>query len=78
MSTTKPAIITHDVQEWPTITVRYWDHVGDGPGRINDCFGNSFTAEIKARTTEEARRKFYVWHQKNRKGTAFPRIHSIG
>lgn len=69
--------IEYDVQEWPTIVVRYWDHRNDA-GRINDCFGNSLTVGIKARNNSEARRKFYTWHSKNRVGAAYPRIHSIG
>jgi hypothetical protein len=60
--------------KWPTITVRFWDH----DPRVNDCFGNTSKCEVKARTCPEARRKFYDWHQKHRKGQTFPRIHSIG
>lgn len=65
--------------KWPTFIIRYWDHfTNNGIGRINDCWGNSHKVELKARTHDEARAKFYGWHRKNRKGTDFPRIHSIG
>ncbi len=63
---------------WPIHTIRYWDHTSNSAGRVNDCFGNSVSHQVKARTTTEARRKFHAWHGKCRKGQEFPRIHSIG
>ena len=63
---------------WPIMTVRYWDHASDSFGCVNDCFGNSFKVQVKARTRQEAERKFLHWHKKERKGQGLPRIHSIG
>lgn len=41
------------VNYWTNRTVRFWDHYRG----VNDCFGNSRTRTVKARTDAEAVRK---------------------
>lgn len=42
---------------WKIYIVRYWNHSNSPIGNVNDCFGNSLSKLVKARTESEALRK---------------------
>lgn len=44
-------------KNWSTFKVQFWTHNNNVPGKpLNDCSGNSYHREIKARTEDEAKR----------------------